>query len=197
LNGLPNPYVNTVSMDNHYGALIATRHLIEQGWQHIGIITGRSEYVMSSERLRGWEDALRQAGRIPDYGLVSSGDWSGESGAQAMQELLKRRPDLDAIFVSDDSAAIGVIYAARQAGRTVGRDLGVVGYDGLPESAYYHPPLTTISQPIFELGRTAVKSLVSRIDARIRGEEPETPGLYLVQPELVVRESSLRRAATD
>jgi len=195
LNGLPNPYVNTVSMDNHHGALIATRHLIEQGWKRIGVITGRIEYVMSSERLRGWQDALREAGREPDFELVTSGDWSGESGAQAMEELLRQHPDLDAVFVSDDSAAIGVLHAARQAGRVVGYDLGVVGFDGQPEAAYYHPPLTTISQPIFELGRSAVQSLVRRIEARIREAEPLEPELHLAKPELVIRESSLRRFA--
>jgi LacI family transcriptional regulator len=72
----------------------------------------------------------------------------------------------------------------------------VVGFDGLPEAAYYQPPLTTISQPIFELGRTAVQSLVRRIEARLRGEEPAVPELHLAKPELVIRESSLRRIFT-
>jgi DNA-binding LacI/PurR family transcriptional regulator len=194
LNGLPNPYVNTVSMDNHHGGLIATRHLIEQGWQRIGAITGRAEHIMTSERLRGWQDALREAGREPDFDLVANGDWSGESGARAMQDLLERHPDLDAAFISDDFAAIGAIHAARQAGRQIGQDLGLVGYDGLPESAYYHPPLTTVNQPIFELGRSAVQSLVRRIDARLREDEPAQPELLVIKPELVIRESSIRCA---
>lgn len=193
LNGLPNPYVSTVSMDNHHGGLVATRHLIEQGWQRIGAITGRAEHVMTSERLRGWQDALREAGREPDWSLVANGDWSGESGAQAMAELLARRPDLDAVFVSDDFAAVGAVHTARQAGRVVGGDLGIVGFDGQPESAYFSPPLTSVYQPIFELGRTAVQLLVRRIDARQRGEEPEQPELHISKPELIVRESSLRQ----
>lgn len=192
LNGLPNPALTTVSIDNHFGAQIATQHLIEQGWQRIGLICGNPDFAMYAERRRGWEEALRQAGQQPNPQRIVYGDGSAESGYQAMQELLRRQPDLDAVFVSDDTAALGALQSAQENGRAVGVDFGMVGYDGQPDTRYYAPPLTTVDQPIFNLGRKAVELLVAEIEARARGEAQGEPKLHLVQPELVIRESSLR-----
>lgn len=192
LNGLPNPHVNTVSIDNYHGAYLATRHLVEQGWKRIGIITGLPEYVISTERLRGWKAALEEAGMDAHAEMVASGNWSAESGYQAMETLLQRWPDLDAVFVSDDSAAIGCLSAIRQAGRLTGQNFGLVGYDGQPETAFYNPPLTTIHQPIFELGRKATQLLVNEIESHFQERDPGPPKVFLYQPELVIRQSSLK-----
>jgi LacI family transcriptional regulator len=198
LNGLPDPYVTTVSMDNHHGALLATRHLVEQGWKTIALINGRIEHPMATERRRGWQDALLEAGRQPDESMVLHGDWSAESGYRCMKELLERRPDVDAIFAADDRIAFGAIGAAQQAGRAIGRNLGVVGFDGLPESEFFTPPLSTIYQPIFELGRAATRALVQLVEARARGDNPpEKPEWIIMKPELVVRQSSLRAAVPE
>ncbi|HEY9078142.1 MAG TPA: LacI family DNA-binding transcriptional regulator [Anaerolineaceae bacterium] len=190
LNGLPNPHVMTVSVDNRYGARLAVQHLVDQGWRRIGIITGLVEHPMAAQRTLGWQDVLQENGLECDDSLIANGDWTAQSGEIALETLLHRRPDIDAVFACNDLMGMGALSAAARAGRRVCRDLGVIGYENIPGSEYCSPPLSTMHQSIFELGREAVRLLVARIQARANGEDLP-PELHIAYPELVVRQSSL------
>jgi LacI family transcriptional regulator len=192
LNGLPSPYLTTVSIDNHHGAFLAVQHLIDQGWRRIGFLSGLPDFPMTTERRRGWRDCLAQNGFDPEPSLIEHADWTAQGGATAMAALLARRPDVDAVFAYNDAMALGALYAAKQAGRRVGHDLGVIGFDDAADAAFYDPPLSSVHQRIANLGREAVRALVRLVEMQAEGKPLPPPVLILSRPELVIRESSLR-----
>lgn len=108
-----------------------------------------------------------------------------------MRRLLDRYPQMDALFVANDQMALGVLQVACRQRLRVPQELAIVGFDGLPETAYYWPPLTTVYQNQRELGRTAVRELSSAVEATHQGEEAVKPKAILLRPELIVRESSI------
>lgn len=191
----PYPSVPTIVIDNVLGGRLATRHLLEQGYRHIGHISGPMNWLAARKRKAGWEQALGGAKRDGELdGYWVEGDWSPESGANAFMQLLQQAPDLDAVFVANDQMAMAVLKVAWEQGITVGEELGVVGFDGIPETAYTMPPLSTIRQDQRKLGRLAVTELVEIIEAAEsagEGAEPRTSELPL---ELLVRQSSMKKA---
>jgi LacI family transcriptional regulator len=127
--------------------------------------------------------------------LVVEGDWSPASGEAALHELLRRRPDIDAVFASNDQMALGVLHAAHRAGTRIPNELSVVGADGIVEGSSFWPPLTTVRQPLADAGAHAVEAMIQTLRttrSNGRSEEPPTIQTSLLQPELVVRESSRR-----
>lgn len=197
INSLPNPYVTTVSIDNYHGAFVAVQHLLDQGWQRIGFLSGPLGYPMTSERQRGWQDCLIQHGLQPDQSLIGRGDWTPQGGAAAMETLLTAWPAVDAVFAHNDAMALGALLSARKCGRRIGRDLGLIGFDDAPEAAFTDPPLSTVHQEVFALGQEAVHALVRLIEAKANGEPLPPPVLILSMPELIVRQSSLRCAGSS
>lgn len=180
-----------VAVDNRLGGRLATTHLLEQGYGKIGIIAGPLEWWEARERELGWQEVLQAAGKGNLDRFKAHGDWTAASGHAAMLELLDRVPDLEAVFVCNDSMAVGALQAAASYGRSVPDDLAVVGYDDIPESAFFTPPLTTIRQDLLEVGRQAVRLLNYQLQAR-RKEEPATSQITIVDPQLIVRRSSLQ-----
>jgi LacI family transcriptional regulator len=180
----------TVTNNNYQGGKIATQHLLEAGHPTVAIITGPLSYFAARERLRGWGDALRQARLSVNEDGIVEGDWNAASGASGLNALLQRCPDLSAVFACNDQMALGVLHAAEQHGLVVPRDLAVVGYDDIPEAAFFHPPLSSVHQNVVELGASAVSQLIRAIDSlAIRGRyASETTAL---EPELVIRASSM------
>lgn len=124
--------------------------------------------------------------------LKAVGDWYPTSGETGLEELLRRCPDLEAVFACNDLMAAGALRAARRLGRRVPQDLAIIGYDDTPEAPYYAPPLTTIRQPLVEMGGKAVEMLVSLLQAQISGQGTDPTQILWMEPELVVRESSIR-----
>lgn len=185
------PQTSFVSVDNHLGASMATHHLLEQGYRRIGIIAGPHEWWESQQRERGWFETLQQAGINDLAGLREEGDWTAASGYGAMMKLLRRATDLDAVFVANDSMALGALQAAAQFGLTVPQDLAVVGFDDIPESAYFSPSLTTIRQDLLELGCQAVALLNGQLLAQRNGK-PADPQHIILEPHLIIRRSSVR-----
>jgi LacI family transcriptional regulator len=122
--------------------------------------------------------------------MVFPGNWYASSGELGIQTLLGRHPDIDAVFAGNDQMALGVLRAAHLLGRRVPDDLAIVGFDNLPESAYFWPPLTTVDQHLRDVGREAVRLLNQLIDARLADEPAPAPGAAISEPELIVRESS-------
>ncbi|PWU50297.1 LacI family transcriptional regulator [Micromonospora globispora] len=172
------PYVD---VDNVGGVTRAVRHLIGSGRHRIATIAGPQDMVAGIERLTGYREAMAAAG-LPVR--ESFGDFTRESGAAAMRHLLAEHPDLDAVFAASDLMAHAALRTLREAGRRVPEDVAVVGFDDIETAAYTEPPLTTIRQPIVELGRAMTRQLL-RMAA---GEDIEQA---LVLPtELIVRESA-------
>jgi len=180
------PAVATTNLD---GGLAATRHLISLGRRRIAMINGPVEYGCNRDRLEGYRRALAEAGLAFDRHLVAQGDFSEASGVAAMQSLLQAGRTIDAVFVANDQMAFGAMSALRHAGRTVPDNVAVVGFDDLPAAALMQPPLTTVRQPLYEMGRTAAVMLM----AAVRGEPVEK--LVELPTELIVRSSTAGSAA--
>jgi LacI family transcriptional regulator len=175
---------DVIIVNNYQGGYLATQHLLNLGHTKIACISGPSRIRPSSERISGYTQALEQAGVNvnPDY--FRMGDFHPNSGYQAALELLNLADPPTAIFACNDLMAIGVIRAGMEMGRKVPDDLALVGFDNIELAAYTIPPLTTISQPIEEMGEIATQLLIRRIH-----EDMSEPRRELLPVELVVRGS--------
>lgn len=196
LSARPAAGLTVVAMDNRSGGHMATQHLIERGYRRIGLIAGPSLWWEARERQLGWRDALTEAGLATEPALVAEGDWSAASGEKAMHTLLAQSPDIDALFASNDQMALGALKATRSLGLRVPEDLAIVGFDDRPEAAFFCPPLTTIRQDVVELGRRAVGELNRAIVSLQNGKPASTSTALLLQPQLIVRESSPPRTTS-
>ncbi len=181
---------SVVSVDNYRGGKLATEHLIAQGYRDIGLITGPMEWWEARERARGWRDALEESGIVNDESRIAYGDWTAESGEQGLNHLLEQRPHLNAVFASNDQMALGAIQAARRRELRLPEDLAMAGFDDMPEAAFLWPPLTTVSQPLYDVGCISVKELQRLIDEGKKEDAPIQPRTTVLQPKLIVRESS-------
>jgi LacI family transcriptional regulator len=184
-----------VGIDNRAIGRLGTDHLLAGGARRVGVITGPLDWWEAQQRQQGWREALEASGHISTETDVVEGDWSARSGEEGLYKLLDRSPDLDALFVSNDQMALGVLHALHRLGRRVPDDLAVVGVDNIPESAHFWPALTTIRQRLREAGAQAVRELDRTILGTSHGEQG-TATIDLLQPELVVRESSRNREIT-
>jgi LacI family transcriptional regulator len=185
------PGISVVSVDNRNGAKQAVQHLIEQGKRKIGIITGPMAWWEARERYAGWQDALREANLEASLSLVEqSDDWTAVNGERGMRALLAQAPDIDGVFASNDQIALGAIGIAHQLGRNVPKELAIVGFDNIPEAAFFWPPLTTIYQHLIEMGCIAVKYLHESIVSRQSQSYPPPLLSTVLKPELITRSSS-------
>jgi len=181
--------ISIVTIDNYFGARQATQHLLDQGRKQIGHISGPMDWWESRQRLKGWQDALREAGIEPEERMVAEGNWSSKSGKQAFEKLQITFPEMDAVFSGNDQMALSILQTACTENIKVPGDLAVVGFDGLPESAYFSPALTTIFQNTIELGCTAVRTLARMVEER--DIEPSREPVYItIKPDLIIRRSS-------
>jgi LacI family transcriptional regulator len=190
LSTQPRENLNVVEIDNRQGALIATRHLLERGYRKIGHIAGPLSWWAASERRRGWQDALTAAGVPFGDDQIVEGNWSAASGERGFHDLLAKFPDVQAVFACNDQMALGLMRAARSLGKRIPEDLAVVGFDDIPESAFYYPSLTTIRQGLYELGHIAVQTFMKLRQADQRDELMTTAHTVMLQPQLVIREST-------
>jgi DNA-binding LacI/PurR family transcriptional regulator len=164
-----------VDVDNAGGARLATEYLIAGGRQRVATIAGPQDMGVGVARLSGYREAVLLSGRPADEDLIAYGDFSEGSGTAAMHRLLELSPDLDAVFVASDLMACGALRALRDAGRRVPHDVAVVGFEDSPIARQADPPLTTVHQPVEEMGRQMARLLV----ARIRHEPMERPYILL------------------
>ncbi len=185
------PGFSAVAVDNYLGGRMAAQHLIDQGYRRIAHLSGPLDWWESRQRQAGWCDVLREAGLEVSERQVASGDWTVGSGAQAMAQLVESYPEIDAVFAGNDQMALGAIHVACQMGYQIPGDLGFVGFDGIPESECFVPPLTTIFQDLQELGSTAVRQLAQAIESSHRGHFSFEAEHISLRPELHVRESSI------
>ena len=196
LNRRELPGQEVVAIDNRQGAKMAVEHLLQQGYRRVGIITGPPAWWEAQEREAGWRSALQEAGIDSLDRLSVVGDWSAASGDAGFRALYHQAPGMEAVFACNDQMALGALRAARHLGLAVPRDLAVVGFDDIPEAAYFYPPLTTVHQSPKALGALAVERMNAMIQARQQGGTCST-GLSWVRPRLIVRGSSVREPNDD
>jgi LacI family transcriptional regulator len=179
------PGCTIVNADNRAGTREGISYLIGLGHRRIGFITGRPDVGAALQRLAGYREAMRDAGLAIDDSLIVAGDFMEERGYAAAQELLAGPKPPTAIFASSDTAAFGVVSAARDAGLRVPDDLSVLGFDDIVEAAWFGSGLSTVRQPLREMGRVAVQRLVRLL------ADPSLPPERVVMPtELVVRQTT-------
>jgi DNA-binding LacI/PurR family transcriptional regulator len=185
IDGDPHRNTALVTVDQLAGARAATQHLLDSGHETVWHVSGPAEWFDSAGRVRGWRETLEAAGaKVPP--LVPA-DWSAASGYRAGQ-MLARMPEVTAIFAANDHLALGVLRALHERGRRVPDDVSLVGFDDVPEAAYFIPPLTTV-RPAFDAVAQASLDLLLR---QIETGEPGTQRMT-IEPTLVRRESVASR----
>ncbi|GID25057.1 LacI family DNA-binding transcriptional regulator [Paractinoplanes brasiliensis] len=176
------PDVPYVDVDHFGGVAAGIRHLVAGGRRRIATIAGPQDMVAGIDRLAGYRATLDEAGLTQH---VQFGDFTRESGIAAMRRLLLDDPQLDAVFVASDMMAHGALLALKDAGRRVPADVAVIGFDDFEISRYSDPPLTTVRQPIADMGRTMARQVLGLING-----VPGLPDAVVLPTELVVRESA-------
>ncbi|WP_329229144.1 MULTISPECIES: LacI family DNA-binding transcriptional regulator [unclassified Streptomyces] len=180
----------SVDSDNFEGARAAVDHFISRGRRSIATITGRLDVYGAQRRLDGYRKAVAAAGLDPDERLIAPADFSEEGGARAMRELLERRPDVDAVFAASDVMAAGARQVLRESGRRIPDDVALIGFDDSAVARHMDPPLTSVRQPIEEMGRTMTRVLLQEIANRSSDDPTQERPRIVLPTELVVRESS-------
>ncbi|RKT19903.1 LacI family transcriptional regulator [Streptomyces sp. 1114.5] len=188
LNGRRSPQepVAYVDSDNVGAGRSAVEHLAGRGRRRIATITGPLDMDAAQGRLAGYRAGLAAAGLPGDEHLVATGDFTEDGGRRAMRELLARCPDLDAVFAASDLMAVGALAVLRARGLDVPGDVALVGVDDSPVARHLDPPLTTVRQPIEQMGRTMAGLLLRQI----AGDGGAEPSRLVLPTELVVRKSS-------
>ncbi|MEU6916274.1 LacI family DNA-binding transcriptional regulator [Streptomyces olindensis] len=177
--------ITYVDADNVGGAREAVAHLLRGGRRAIAAITGPLDMYVARCRLRGYQQALERAGLPAPASWTVEGDFTEASGRRAMTELLDRHPDVDAVLAASDTMASGALTVLREAGRRVPDDVAVVGFDDFELARHTDPPLTTVRQPLEQIGRTMVRLLLEEMD------QPEVAWRHVIlRTQLVVRESA-------
>lgn len=185
VDGGPIPGVPVVAVDQLAGATAATRHLLELGHRTVWHVGGPPASIEAQLREQAWRETLTAAGILPPVPLP--GDWSARSGYEAGHQLASEH-DATAVFVANDQMALGLLRALHEAGLQIPQDVSVVGFDDIPEAAYFLPPLTTVRQDFGEVGSRSLRVLVGCLEAS--GAGALEPGGSTVEPELVVRAST-------
>lgn len=183
--GVPSMDVPTIGAANWQGGMSATDHLLSLGHRRIGLIAGPSRLLCSRARRDGYRAALQAADIAFDERLVHEGDFYHESGFVGAAEMLRSEDPPTAIFASSDQMALGVYEAARRYGMRVPEEISVVGFDDLSVVRWSSPPLTTVRQPLYEMGMLAARTVLRILD----DETVESPRVELAT-DLVVRDST-------
>lgn len=181
----PPPDLPSVGATNWAGGLAATEHLLALGHRRIAAITGPAYFQCSLARLDGYRSALDRAGVTADPDLVRYGDFSTGDGLRHAADLLALPDPPTALFAGNDQQGLGAYEAARQRGLRVPDDLSVVGFDGLPIALWAPPPMTTVRQPLAEMGATGARMLSDIIDG-----QPSQPNRVELSTDLIVRAST-------
>ncbi|MEU2349728.1 LacI family DNA-binding transcriptional regulator [Modestobacter sp. NPDC049651] len=173
--------VSYVDADNLGGARMATEHLLGLGRRRVVTIAGRADMVAGRDRLTGWREVLTGAGLEAGAELVAEGDFTEAGGARAMEQLLARVPDLDAVFAASDPMAVGALRVLRAAGRRVPEDVAVVGFDDADVAQTCDPPLTTVAQPLADMTQEMTELLLRQVDQTTETVERRVCPTHLVR----------------
>jgi DNA-binding LacI/PurR family transcriptional regulator len=180
--------ISYVDVDNRGGARSAVADLIAGGRRVIASIGGPADMVVAQDRRTGYRDALNDAGLGLDAALEANAEFTQDGGIDAMRRLLAARPDIDAVFAASDLMAAGAMSVLDAAGRRVPEDVAIVGYDDSPVAATASPPLTSVRQPIEEMGQEAARLLLELVE-----DADHAPRRVILATELIRRASSAGR----
>lgn len=179
--------VDSVTVDNIKGAEVCMRHLLQLGHTRIGVIAGSPQLQNARDRLRGYENALREKGLPVDRALIREGDFRMESGYRHGKDLCLSSDRPTALFVTNAMMAAGVLKALRELGLDCPRDIALAAFDGFPNADGFRPEVTSVIQPSYEMGYKGVELMIERI----RGALPARKVHIKLDPELKPRESTL------
>ena len=174
-----------LDVDGANGMEQVTQHLIDQGHRQIAYISAPENLMFCHHRMNGYKRALEKNGLSYTEKLVVSGELTQQSGHRAARELLNLSPPPTAIIVSNDLMALGAFKAAHEQNLVIGRDIAITGFDDIPLAEQAHPPLTTVRQPIYQIGSTICRMLIQLVRHDVLEERQ-----ILLEPKLVVRESA-------
>lgn len=183
---VPGVKTDAVLLDNVRGARECVRHMIQRGHRRIAIITGALNLQTGRERLRGYEDALREADISIDQHLVLQGNFRFDSGYRLGKHIVKQAPRPTAVFVSNGVMTVGLLKAFEELNISCPGDMALATFDDLALDSPFHPHLTTVVQPSYEMGARAATILMDRIEGRLTKE----PSIVRVSPTLILREST-------
>ncbi len=184
--------LDAVQIDNFQGAYESTAHLLQLGHRRIGCITGLVNSQLNDDRLAGYYKALGDARVESDSALCYQGDYSAASGLERGRALLDLPNPPTAVFAFNDMMAIGVMQAVYERGLRVPDNVAIIGFDGVALTEHTSPPLSTVEQPVARMSRIAIDLLRERIS----GTAPSEARVVIVEPQLVVRASTVGRAET-
>lgn len=179
-----NPAIPSVVVDDEAGAFQIVNYTISQGHEKIGVITGKKDSLHMQARLEGYQRALYENSLLYNPKIICVGDWTRPSGYRHADYLLEQ--GVTAIYCMNDLMAGGIYDRLDELGKTVGTDIAVIGYDNRELSEYYHPPLTTMTLPLHDIGYKASELILELL----RGDEPEqADGIYKIPCEILIRKS--------
>jgi DNA-binding LacI/PurR family transcriptional regulator len=182
IEGDPDAEVASITVDQISGARAATEHLVELGHETVFHVSGPLDWMQTQERVVGWRAALEAAGA--EVTMPLAGDWSAKSGYE-VGRMLARIPELSAVFVGNDQMSLGTLLALSERNLSVPGDVSVVGFDDIPEAAYFRPPLTTVRQDFQEVGRQALQMLTAQIETGALSTERR-----VIESQLIIRSST-------
>ncbi len=159
--------VASVTIDQYGGARLATTHLLDLGHDTVHHLAGPQDWVEAAARAAGWRDTLLAAGR--DVPPLLEGDWGARSGHELGHELLASGQEVTAVFVGNDPMALGLYRAVHEAGLAIPRDVSIVGFDDVPEAAFFAPPLTTVRQDFDQVGKRSLQVLLEQVEGGAAG----------------------------
>jgi len=180
------PHFDHVMNDNVHGAYLAVHHLIKRGHQRIAYVCAKQDSSTGRERISGCRKAIEEAGFSPDTLELLLCEENIESSYQLVKDLVAREKPPSAIFMWDDRLAVSAIKAIHEIGLRIPDDVAVVGYDDIEIAAYLYPPLTTVRQPSHQIGETAARILLNKLESK----DKPIPQKIVLKPELVIREST-------
>jgi len=183
---LDSDLATSIAVKNREGARMATEHLVEIGCERIAHISGMEEEWNSAQRMWGYRDVV---GDLPwfDQSWIGKAAFNVHSGYQVAKEIFSRHPEVDGIFCANDLIAIGTVKAAYEWGKKIPNDLAIVGFDGINMSEQTVPSLTTVLQPIYDMGQLAMEELIKKME-----DKEEKPKKYVLDVDLLIRESTMR-----
>ena len=182
---------SVIRSKNYEGAQLAVKHLLEIGCKRIAHIYGPQEFDTAKERMTGYEDAVRE---MPWYSpsLMVPGNFRIDGGMRAIEVLMSRHPDVDGIFAGNDLMAVGALKALYRLGKKVPDEVAICGFDGIALTEITEPEITTVAQPIYEMGSLAAKVLIEKITATVKANP-----IHEMDVRLIQRGSTKRGRETD
>jgi len=180
---------DAVLVDNANGAYKAVKHLIDQGYRKIGIVNGYLDRTTGAERLKGYLQAIEEAGIAKDDSLIKIGNFKEESGKKLTKELLEQSNRPEAIFTTNIDMSMGALIAIKETGLTIPDDIGIVCFDDSDWAFILEPSITVIRQPVYQLGSTAAELLIKKIEGD-KDSSDSRPTVVTLNTELIIRNST-------